>query len=75
MEYTASTPITDIGLSAPAVRALHGAGYHTLQEVAGVSARELASLHGFGPNGQKKLHQALVDAGLHDSIEMKPASE
>ncbi|GLV53452.1 hypothetical protein KDH_03060 [Dictyobacter sp. S3.2.2.5] len=75
MKYTASTPVADIGLAAPAVRALHGAGYHTLQEVAGVSAKELASLHGFGPNGQKKLHQALTDAGLRDSIDAKPASE
>ncbi|MGZ3676421.1 MAG: DNA-directed RNA polymerase subunit alpha C-terminal domain-containing protein [Ktedonobacterales bacterium] len=74
MTYDASTPITNIGLAAPAVRALHGAGYKTLGDLAGVREAELASLHGFGPNGQKKLNQALAEAGLHDPADTKPDS-
>jgi hypothetical protein len=30
MKYHAFTPLADIGLAAPAVRALNGAGYHTV---------------------------------------------
>lgn len=71
MKYHAFTPLADIGLAAPAVRALNGAGYQTLKEVANVSEAELASLHGFGPNAQKRLHQALADAGLRDSVGTK----
>jgi hypothetical protein len=71
MKYNAFTPIADIGLSAPAMRALNGAGYQTLKDVANVSGAQLASLHGFGPNGQKRLRQALVDAGLRNSIDTK----
>lgn len=72
MKYNALTPIADIDLAAPAVRALSGAGYHTLNDVANVSEAELASLHGFGPNAQKQLHQALADAGLCDPVDTKP---
>jgi len=72
MKYNALTPIADIGLAAPAVRALNGAGYHTLKDVANVSEAELASLHGFGPNAQKRLSLALADAGLCDSVGTKP---
>jgi len=71
MKYHAFTPLADIGLAAPAVRALNGAGYQTLKEVANASEAELASLHGFGPNGQKRLLQALADAGLRDSVGTK----
>ncbi|HEX8033519.1 MAG TPA: DNA-directed RNA polymerase subunit alpha C-terminal domain-containing protein [Ktedonobacterales bacterium] len=72
MTYDAFSPITNIGLAAPAVRALHGAGYKTLGDLTGVSEAELASLHGFGPNGQKKLNQALAEAGLRDPVDTQP---
>lgn len=74
MKYNAFTSIADIGLSAPAVRALNGAGYCTLQDVAKVSEAKLASLHGFGPSGLKRLRQALADADLHDSASVKPTN-
>ena len=35
--------------SAPATRALNGAGYHSLRQLAGVPRAELAELHGMGP--------------------------
>lgn len=51
-------------LSAPAQRALHGAGYHRLEQLAGVPAAEIAKLHGMGPKGLRQLRQALQDQGL-----------
>ncbi len=66
MKYTPSTPVADIGLASPAVRALHHAGYRTLEHVAKATPAELASLHGFGPNAQKKLSEAVAQAGLGD---------
>ena len=74
MKYDPSTPITEIGLSAPAVRALHSAGYQTLRDIASSSAAQLAKLHGFGPSGQKRLNQALEEAGLHASAPTKPTN-
>lgn len=72
MKYGALTSIANIGLAAPAVRALDGAGYHTLKDVAEISDEDLASLHGFGPKALKQLHQALADAGLRDLEDTKP---
>lgn len=72
MTYDASTPITNIGLAAPAVRALQSAGYKMLGDLTDVGEAELASLHGFGPNGQKKLNQALAEAGLRDPVDTTP---
>jgi pimeloyl-ACP methyl ester carboxylesterase len=72
MKYSASTPITDIGLAAPAVRALYGAGYHNLQDLANVSESELASLRGVGPRAQNQLRQALAEAGLRPPMNTKP---
>ncbi|GHO48240.1 helix-hairpin-helix domain-containing protein [Ktedonospora formicarum] len=72
MKYDSLTPLTDVGLAAPAVRALHGAGYHTLGDVANASDAKLASLHGFGPNGLKRLRLALADVGLRDQGDAKP---
>jgi hypothetical protein len=54
------------------VRALHGAGYLTLSDLAGVSRSELAALHGFGPKGQARLDQVLAEAGLGMSAGITP---
>jgi len=52
------------GTSAPATRALHGAGYRELTQLAGVPAADLAKLHGMGPKALAVLQQALQDRGL-----------
>ncbi len=57
-------PIPFEKLSAPAQRALQGAGYATLQQLAQVSEKEVARLHGIGPNALVKLQQALAEHGL-----------
>ena len=38
--------------SGPATRALEGAGYDSLESLAGANAKELLALHGFGPEGR-----------------------
>lgn len=53
-----------IGLSAPARRALVGAGYLRLEQLTRVSEAEIRRLHGIGPNALKQLHQALNAKGL-----------
>ncbi|MBO0791299.1 MAG: hypothetical protein J2P36_10160 [Ktedonobacteraceae bacterium] len=72
MKYSASSPITDIGLSALAVRALHAAHDHKFEDVANTSDAELASLRAVGPTTLKQLHLALTDAGLRDPVSTKP---
>jgi hypothetical protein len=52
------------GLSQPAVRALHGAGYTRLEQLAGVSEAEVRQLHGIGPNALRQLRLALAARGL-----------
>lgn len=52
------------GLAQPALRALHGAGYTRLEQLAAVSEAEIKDLHGIGPNALKKLHEALTAKGL-----------
>jgi DNA-directed RNA polymerase alpha subunit len=59
-----STPIEDLGLSAPAVRALKGAGYTHLEQLANVRVSELEPLHGFGPKSVRQLREALAAHGL-----------
>lgn len=46
-------------VGAPATRALHGAGYTTLRELAGVPRTELAALHGMGPKALDIIQAAL----------------
>jgi hypothetical protein len=53
-----------IGLSAPARRALVGAGYLRLEQLNRVSEKEIKRLHGIGPNAIKQLRQALEAKGL-----------
>jgi uncharacterized protein YdhG (YjbR/CyaY superfamily) len=51
-------------LSAPARRALAAAGYTRLDQLAGVSERELGQLHGMGPTAINALRGALDARGL-----------
>ncbi len=74
MKNTPQTPVMEIGLAAPAVRALTGAGYHTLSDLAGASRAELASLHGIGPNALQQIQRALEAAGLTALQEPDPGS-
>lgn len=52
------------GLSAPALRALHGAGCYRLEQVAQFSEEQVRRLHGIGPNALRLLHRALAERGL-----------
>ena len=52
------------GLSQPALRAFAAAGYQRLEQFAGVSAAELARLHGVGPKAIRLLRAALAARGL-----------
>jgi hypothetical protein len=52
------------GLSAPAVRALQGAGLTTLKKLARRTEAQLLELHGMGPGSLPKLRAALKGAGL-----------
>ncbi|MEZ4732976.1 MAG: alpha/beta fold hydrolase [Caldilineaceae bacterium] len=59
---TPTTAFPKIG--APALRALTGAGYHSLEELAHVSEANLAKLHGMGPKALGILRAALAAKGL-----------
>jgi hypothetical protein len=70
-----SVPITlqhmaspDAGLpgniGAPATRALTGAGYTRLSQLANVPASELKKLHGVGPKALRLLREALEEHGM-----------
>ncbi len=59
-----STPIPFDRLSAPAQRALTGAGYKTLQQLAKVRESDLAKLHGLGPGTLVVLRRELAANGL-----------
>jgi predicted Fe-Mo cluster-binding NifX family protein len=51
-----STPIpTAVGR--PATRAFEGAGYRTLEDLAGRSEKELLALHGVGPRAIRILRE------------------
>jgi hypothetical protein len=50
-------------IGAPATRALNSAGYHTLEDVHGVSRTSLLALHGVGPRAIRILEEALAEAG------------
>ena len=51
------------GIGAPATRALTGAGYTDLRQLAGVPAAELKRLHGMGPKALRLLQEALEQQG------------
>lgn len=52
------------GLSAPARRALDGAGYVRLEQLTRVNEAELKKLHGVGPKAINLLRSALEAKGL-----------
>ncbi|MFD1772427.1 helix-hairpin-helix domain-containing protein [Paenibacillus rhizophilus] len=52
-------------LSKPARRALQGAGYLTLEQLAEAGEAELLKLHGMGPKALDQLRQAMTTKGLH----------
>ena len=56
------------GLSAPALRALKGAGYMRLDQLTRVSEAELKKLHGLGPRGIDLLRSALEEKGLSFAV-------
>ena len=56
-------------LGKPANRALEGAGYFRLEQVAEVSEKELMKLHGMGPKAIQRLREALFEKGLSFSDE------
>ena len=51
-------------VGAPALRALAGAGYTTLTQLATVTEEELLRLHGVGPRAVRQLRAALAELGL-----------
>ncbi|GAA3096617.1 DNA-binding protein [Streptosporangium carneum] len=51
-------------LSAPARRALINAGYTRMEQLPGVTAAELLTLHGMGPKALGMLRVALAEQGL-----------
>jgi DNA integrity scanning protein DisA with diadenylate cyclase activity len=51
-------------LSAPARRALAGAGYTQLEQLAKVSEADLKKLHGMGPTAIAAVRVALDERGL-----------
>lgn len=51
-------------LAAPARRALASAGYTDLERLATAREKDVAALHGMGPNALKTLRQALHEHGL-----------
>jgi len=51
------------GVSQPAIRALASAGYTHLDQLAGVSEKHLASLHGMGPKALRIIAEALKAQG------------
>lgn len=59
-----SIPIHFEELAAPAQRALRGAGYVTLQQLAGARESDIAALHGIGPNALAVLRRQLAANGL-----------
>jgi predicted Fe-Mo cluster-binding NifX family protein len=51
-------------LAAPARRALEGAGYRSLEQLARAKESDIAILHGMGPNAMNALRNALKERGL-----------
>ncbi len=51
-------------LARPAQRALTGAGYRTLADLAAVPEARIAELHGIGPNALRRLRSALAEHGM-----------
>lgn len=52
------------GLSAPAQRALAGAGYTHIEQLAATTEADILKLHGIGPSAIPMLREALAAKGL-----------
>ena len=52
------------GLAAPAQRALAGAGYTRIEQLAAATEAEILKLHGIGPSAMPLLREALAARGL-----------
>ncbi len=52
------------GVGQPAIRALNGAGYFKLEDLAGANETELIKLHGMGPKALSVIRDALTAKGL-----------
>jgi DNA-directed RNA polymerase alpha subunit len=52
------------GVSKPAERALAGAGYTRLEQLAKARESDLLKLHGMGPKAMDALKKALAEKGL-----------
>jgi predicted Fe-Mo cluster-binding NifX family protein len=61
---TKAIPIPFERLATPAQRALRGAGYSTLQQLAKAHESDIAALHGIGPNALAVLKRELAASGL-----------
>lgn len=68
---TAPAPWPPPGLSAPARRALAGAGMDTPRQLAAHTEKEILALHGLGPKALGPLRAALAAAGLGFAQERK----
>lgn len=51
-------------LAAPARRALAGAGYESLEQLAQATESQVMDLHGMGPTAMAVLRKALAEHGL-----------
>ncbi|MBL4678331.1 MAG: hypothetical protein JKY70_19335 [Mucilaginibacter sp.] len=51
-------------ISAPASRALEGAGLHTLNDLAGITQKQFMQLHGMGKYGLRIVLEAMNKVGL-----------
>jgi len=51
-------------LARPAQRALQHAGIHSLQQLSSLTEKQLADLHGMGPNAIEKMKEAMNEQGL-----------
>ena len=63
------------GMSRPARRALAGAGYRWLEQLAGLDESEVGGLHGVGPKALGQLRRALTARGLSFADEKDRSSE
>jgi predicted flap endonuclease-1-like 5' DNA nuclease len=52
-----------VGMSGPALRALHVAGVRTMDDLTRWTEAELLALHGMGPKGVRFLRDALAASG------------
>lgn len=64
MNLPDATPWPPPGLSAPARRALAGAGIESVRQLAAHTEQEVLALHGLGQKAMAPLRAALTEAGL-----------